>query len=93
MAHDWYMKHGKDNYMEQSIKLAFDYADAMQVEADKREKEKQDKAKQEQKNYEDALDSIGIAELMKDHVHDYIYGRICACGAVNGAEEEWQPAQ
>lgn len=36
MAHDWYMKHGKDNHMEQSIGLAFDYADAMQAEADKR---------------------------------------------------------
>lgn len=34
---------------------------------------------------------VSIAELMKDHVHDYIYGRICACGAVNGAEKEWQP--
>lgn len=50
---------------------AFNLAEAMQDEADKRE--------------------VGIAELMKDHVHDYIYGRICACGAVNGAEEEWQP--
>lgn len=25
---------------------------------------------------------VGIAELMKGHVHDYIYGRICACGAI-----------
>lgn len=25
---------------------------------------------------------VSIDELMKDHVHDYIYGRVCACGAV-----------
>ena len=50
---------------------AFNLADAMQDEADKRE--------------------VGIEELMKDHVHDYIYGRVCACGAINGAEKEWQP--
>lgn len=34
---------------------------------------------------------VSIEEMMKDHVHDYIYGRICACGAVNGVEKEWQP--
>lgn len=34
---------------------------------------------------------VSIEETMKDHVHDYIYGRVCACGAVNGAEKEWQP--
>ena len=27
----------------------------------------------------------------ESHEHDYIYGRVCACGAVNGAEKEWQP--
>lgn len=48
-------------------------------------------------SYADAMQAeadkreVSIAELMKDHVHDYIYGRICACGAVNGVEEEWQP--
>ena len=25
---------------------------------------------------------VSIEEMMKDHVHDYIYGRICACGAI-----------
>lgn len=54
-----------------AISTAWQYADLMQDEADKRE--------------------VSIAELMKDHVHDYIYGRVCACGAVNGAEKEWQP--
>ena len=36
MAHEWYMKHGKDNVMEKSIACAWQYADAMQAEADKR---------------------------------------------------------
>lgn len=27
----------------------------------------------------------------ESHEHDYIYGRVCVCGAVNGAEKEWQP--
>lgn len=45
-----------------AISTAWQYADAMQAEADKRE--------------------VSIDELMKDHVHDYIYGRVCACGAV-----------
>nr|DAN04655.1 MAG TPA: hypothetical protein [Caudoviricetes sp.] len=41
MAHEWYMKHGKDNVMEKSIACAWQYADAMQAEADKREDKKQ----------------------------------------------------
>ena len=53
------------------IRLCWNYADAMQAEADKRE--------------------VSIEEAMKDHVHDYIYGRVCACGKVKDVEEEWQP--
>ena len=34
---------------------------------------------------------VSIEEAMKDHVHDYIYGRVCACGKVKDVEEEWQP--
>ena len=34
---------------------------------------------------------VSIEETMKDHVHDYIYGRVCACGKVKDVEEEWQP--
>lgn len=65
MAHDWAMKHGKADTIynrEETIELAWRYADNMQAEANKRE--------------------VNIKELMKDHVHDYIYGRICACGAI-----------
>ncbi len=39
MAHEWAMKHGKvdSNYnRENTVQLAWDYADAMQAEADKR---------------------------------------------------------
>ena len=39
MAHDWVMKYGKvdSNYnREKTVQLAWDYADAMQDEADKR---------------------------------------------------------
>ena len=53
------------------IRLCWNYADAMQAEADKRE--------------------VSIEEAMKDHVHDYIYGRVCAYGKVKDVEEEWQP--
>ena len=46
MAHDWVMKYGKvdSNYnRENTVQLAWDYADAMQAEADKREKEESEK--------------------------------------------------
>ena len=39
MAHDWVIKYGKvdSNYnRENTVQLAWDYADAMQAEADKR---------------------------------------------------------
>lgn len=39
MAHDWSMKHGKADTIynrEETVKLAWQYADAMQAEADKR---------------------------------------------------------
>lgn len=76
MAHEWAIetmrKDGfQKHYMQETVRLGWEYADAMQAEADKRE--------------------VSIEEMMKDHVHDYIYGRVCACGAVNGAEKEWQP--
>ena len=29
---------------------------------------------------------VSIEETMKDHVHDYIYGRVCACGKVKDVE-------
>lgn len=36
MAHDWFMKHGNPKTAKHSLFLAWDYADAMQDEADKR---------------------------------------------------------
>lgn len=66
MAHEWYMKHGKDNVMEKSIACAWAYADAMQAEADKREKEEQDKIKQNERNHHDELVFIGLEEWQPD---------------------------
>lgn len=46
MAHEWAMKHGKadSNYnRENTVQLAWEYADAMQAEADKREKEESER--------------------------------------------------
>ena len=37
MAHDWYMKHSESpSFMDTEIKMAWQYVDAMQAEADKR---------------------------------------------------------
>ena len=37
MAHDWYMKHSESpSFMDTEIKMAWQYADAMQAEANKR---------------------------------------------------------
>lgn len=43
MAHDWYMKHadGRCRNLDAEVEQAWRYADAMQAEADKREKEEQ----------------------------------------------------
>ena len=49
MAHDWFMKHteGNSNFIDTEVKLAWKYADAMQAEADKREKEEAKKKRKE----------------------------------------------
>lgn len=98
-----------------AISTAWQYADAMQEEADKREKEE---AAQKRKEIREMLnapntfveregqhfddvasvcntysspkewqpDEIPKHERLipfdESHVHDYIYGRVCACGAV-----------
>lgn len=98
-----------------AISTAWKYADAMQAEADKREKEE---AAQKRKGIREMLsapntfveregqhfddvasvcntysspkewqpDEIPKHERLipfdESHVHDYIYGRVCACGAV-----------
>ena len=39
-AHEWYLKHSESpSFMNTEIEMAWDYADAMQAEADKRDKE------------------------------------------------------
>lgn len=69
MAHEWAMKHGDAKTIgsrQNMIKYAWDYADAMQDEADKREKEEQDKLKQNERNHHDELVSIGLEEWQPD---------------------------
>lgn len=40
MAHEWYMKHSESpSFMGTEVEMAWQYADTMQAEADKREKE------------------------------------------------------
>ena len=67
--------------LENISETAYALADYMQTEADKRKITAPDEIPKHER-------LIPFDEL---HEHDYIYGRICACGAVNGAEEEWQP--
>ena len=53
MAHEWAMRHGDAETVgsrQNMIKYAWDYADAMQAEADKREKEEIDKQSAELRN-------------------------------------------
>ena len=43
MAHDWYMKHGRETYnLDSDVSNAWQYADAMQAEADERRKKHYD---------------------------------------------------
>ena len=48
------------------IRLCWNYADAMQAEADEREKEDQEKLKQDDRNHHDALVEIGLEEWQPD---------------------------
>lgn len=67
LAHEWYMKHSESpSFMNTEVEMAWQYADAMQAEADKREKEKQEKLKQDQQNHHDELVSIGLEEWQPD---------------------------
>ena len=96
MAHDWAMKYGKvdSNYnRENTVQLAWDYADAMQAEEDKREKQKaKDDAKSSKVLFEKLTDS---RSLTKDehgnclHFHrEFGHKKCMDCGA---SLEEWQP--
>ena len=69
MAHDYAMKHiqeGWDINYDVLVVDAWQYADAMQAEADKREKEEQEKLKQNERNYHDELVFIGLEEWQPD---------------------------
>ena len=48
------------------IQLCWNYADAMQAEADKRGKEEQEKLKQDDRNHHDALVEIDLEEWQPD---------------------------
>ena len=48
------------------LERAWQYADAMQAEADKRENEEQDKLKQNERNHHDELVFIGLEEWQPD---------------------------
>lgn len=67
LAHDYFMKHGRNSsWMESDVIDAWQYADAMQAEAEKREQQEQNKLKQEQQNHHDELISIGLEEWQPD---------------------------
>ena len=69
MAHDYAMKHiqeGWDINYDVLVLDAWQYADAMQAEADKREKEEQEKLEQDERNYHDELVFIGLEEWQPD---------------------------
>ena len=67
LAHEWAIELLRSGYhSDDIISCAWQYADAMQAEADKREKEEQDKLKQNERNHHDALVEIGLEEWQPD---------------------------
>lgn len=88
IAHEWYMKHGKDNVMEKSIACAWQYADAMQAEADKREcKERPEVLESvDPKEYIDAVLQDIVDQCDHEWTHIKYFGAegdfyVCPCGA------------
>ena len=81
MAHEWAMKHGDAETVgsrQNMIKYAWEYADAMQVEADKREcKERTDVLLTKDKD----------GNCLHFH-HEFGHKKCMDCGA---SLEEWQP--
>ena len=81
LAHDWAMKHGDAETVgsrQNMIKYAWDYADAMQAEADKREcKERTDVLLTKDKD----------GNCLHFH-HEFGHKKCMDCGA---SLEEWQP--
>ena len=92
MAHDWVVKYGKvdSNYnRENTVQLAWDYADAMQAEEDKRVKQK---AKDDDKSIDELTDSRSLTKdehgnCLHFH-HEFGHKKCMDCGA---SLEEWQP--
>lgn len=80
MAHDWYLKHagGADIHMALEVSLAWQYADAMQAEADKRE----------DKSIPDVFKKDKDGNCL--HTHTTFGGGECFDCGVN-LEGEWQP--
>ena len=64
MAHEWYMKYSESpSFMNTEVEMAWQYADAMQAEADKREDKKQ---AERIKIYADAFMNCGIQVIDED---------------------------
>lgn len=80
MAHDWFMKHanGNTNFIEIEVEKAWQYADAMQAEADKRE----------DKSIPDVFKKDKDGNCL--HTHTTFGGGECFDCGVN-LEGEWQP--
>ena len=96
MAHDWAMKHGKSDSIynrENTVQLAWEYADAMQDEADKREEQK-DIANSESSKvfFEKLTDSRSLTKDENGNClhfhHEFGHKKCMDCGA---SLEEWQP--
>ena len=71
MAHEWAMKHGNAETVgsrQNMVKYAWDYADAMQAEADKREKEGAEEESKKSKEVRQKL--INTFESNKLHCSD-----------------------
>ena len=81
MAHDYALEMAKQGIPLKSCKeLGWKYADAMQAEAKKREQEESEKASKE------------IKDILENHEHVFVDGRICWCGKIKSdIEEEWKP--
>lgn len=82
MAHQYFMQtmgfirnNDIDHNLDDVVSESWDYVDTMQAEADKRVVKLPD----------------WMTGDMKNHEHDFIYGRVCACGKIKDVEEEWQP--
>ena len=81
LAHEYALEMAKQGIPLKSCKeLGWKYADAMQAEAKKREQEESEKASKE------------IKDILENHEHVFVDGRICWCGKIKSdIEEEWQP--